>query len=230
MGSCKERGSVDLSAAADFDPGAAATASECVTGQPCGGIAVYAGGGWNPSVGTSAASPFVAAVLVRTGLAASSKGLMNTSSAPGPALLYTHGSSLTDVTSGSNDPSKTCSDVMSATPDRAWDGPTGWGVLAAYDLAKLAGATGAPCRRADARWWEERTPARATPDTYRTTPARRTPVGARTALGMGRRPAGNSPTLLARTDSSATPERRSVADDAGLSGSGGDAGSNGNAA
>ncbi len=140
MGSCKMRGSVDISAPADFNVGAWEN-TICVKGQSCGGIAVYGGGGWNPSVGTSAATPFATAVLVRTGLAGSASTLMNTTAAPGPAYLYTNGSAFIDVTSGNNDPSKTCSDVM-CNAGTGWDGPTGWGTPGAYALAVLGGATG----------------------------------------------------------------------------------------
>jgi subtilase family serine protease len=140
MGSCTKRGSVDISAAADFSPGAFA-ASECVPKKPCGGIAVYGGGGWNPSVGTSASTPFATAVLVRMGLAAQASTLVNTTAAPGPAYFYSHGSAFTDVTVGNNDPSNTCTDVM-CNAGTGWDGPTGWGVPDAYQLAILGGASG----------------------------------------------------------------------------------------
>jgi MYXO-CTERM domain-containing protein len=128
MGSCKKRGSVDVSSAADFDPGVY-SASVCIKGQVCGGIAVYGGGGWNPSVGTSAASPFATAVLVRMGLGAKTN-----------AEIYTSPTSFTDVTVGNNDPSKTCSDVM-CNAGVGWDGPTGWGVPNGYTLAMFGGAT-----------------------------------------------------------------------------------------
>jgi MYXO-CTERM domain-containing protein len=128
MGSCKKRGSVDVSSAADFSPGAY-SAGVCIKGQVCGGIAVYGGGGWNPSVGTSAASPFATAVLVRMALGAKTN-----------AEIYASPTSFTDVTSGNNDPSKTCSDVM-CNAGVGWDGPTGWGVPNGYTLAQFGGAS-----------------------------------------------------------------------------------------
>ncbi|HEY2517424.1 MAG TPA: S53 family peptidase, partial [Polyangiaceae bacterium] len=129
MGSCTKRGSVDVSAAADFSPGVYKN-QICVKGQPCGGIAVYGGGGWNPSVGTSAATPFMTAVLVRMGLGAKAN-----------ADFYSNHGGFTDVTSGNNDPSGTCSDVM-CNAGAGWDGPTGWGVPNGYELALQGGATG----------------------------------------------------------------------------------------
>ena len=129
MGSCTMRGSVDVSAAADFSPGVYES-QLCIHGQVCGGIAVYGGGGWNPSVGTSAATPFVTAVLVRMGLATNPN-----------TYFYTNHASFQDVTSGNNDPSMTCNDVM-CNAGVGWDGPTGWGVPQGYDLAVLGGATG----------------------------------------------------------------------------------------
>jgi MYXO-CTERM domain-containing protein len=129
MGSCKKRGSVDVSAAADFSPGDY-KAGICVKGQPCGGIAVYGGGGWNPSVGTSASTPFVSAVLVRMGLAAKAN-----------SYFYQNPTAFQDVTTGNNDPSATCNDVM-CNAGVGWDGPTGWGAPNGYEMAVLGGAAG----------------------------------------------------------------------------------------
>ena len=52
MGSCKMRGTADVSAAAQ-------------SAIDSGGIAAYAGGGWTQAIGTSAACPFVTALLAR---------------------------------------------------------------------------------------------------------------------------------------------------------------------
>ncbi len=128
MGSCSKRGSVDISAAADFSVGAY-SGSVCIKGQTCGGIAVYGGGGWNPSVGTSAATPFATAVLVRMGLGDKAN-----------ADLYAAASSFLDVTTGNNDPSGKCTDVM-CNAGTGWDGPTGLGVPDGYKLALLGGAS-----------------------------------------------------------------------------------------
>ena len=133
MGSCAKRGSVDLAAASDFSPGAFAK-TECVAGQVCGGIAVYWRGRVEPvGRGRDASTPFITAVLVRTGLAAQASTFTNTAAAPGPAYFYSHASGFTDVTVGNNDPSGTCTDVM-CNAGVGWDGPTGWGVPDAYGV------------------------------------------------------------------------------------------------
>ena len=90
------------------------TADVASVGDPNTGLAVYnkANGGWTIVGGTSAASPFVAAVYARYGLG---------SKAPGWA--YSHASSFFDITTGSNG---TCGNVLcNAGP--GWDGPTGVG-------------------------------------------------------------------------------------------------------
>jgi hypothetical protein len=79
------------------------------------GIAMYVGG-WTPVGGTSAASPFVASLLTRVGLANRTND-----------FLYEHASDgFYDVTTGNNDPSHSCTGIM-CTAGTGWDGPTGWG-------------------------------------------------------------------------------------------------------
>jgi MYXO-CTERM domain-containing protein len=122
MGSCKKRGSTDFSAAADSTAG----------------ISVYSSSSspaWNAVLGTSAATPIVAAIMARLGV----KGQT-------PAFVYQNASAFYDVTSGNNDPGGTCNDVMcNAGP--GWDGPTGVGtpngaLLAAAQQTTPAGDAG----------------------------------------------------------------------------------------
>jgi hypothetical protein len=107
FGKCSERATVDLSAAAQFEPTGAG-----------GGIAAYDidDGGWNSVVGTSAATPLVAAIMVRLGLAGKDNH----------QLFYDHIAAFNDITSGDNDNDALCSDVM-CTAGKGWDGPTGLG-------------------------------------------------------------------------------------------------------
>jgi MYXO-CTERM domain-containing protein len=108
FGSCTKRASVDVAAAAEFEPGAFE-----------GAIAEYdKNDGWVPSVGTSAASPMVGAIFTRLGLTdAISTNL---------GWVYTNIAAFNDITSGTNDESGTCSSVMcQAGP--GYDGPTGVG-------------------------------------------------------------------------------------------------------
>jgi hypothetical protein len=119
FGSCTKRASVDLSAAAQFNP----------TGSG-GGIAAYDtdDDGWNSVEGTSAASPLAAAIMVRLGLAGKDNH----------ALFYEHIEDFNDVTSGKNDNDGLCSDVM-CTAGKGWDGPTGLGTPNGERLALLVG-------------------------------------------------------------------------------------------
>ncbi|HEY2516761.1 MAG TPA: hypothetical protein VGI39_38085 [Polyangiaceae bacterium] len=115
MGSCKMRGQADVSAAAE---------------SSLGGIAAYVGGRWGAFTGTSAATPFVAAVLTRIGLANQPND-----------FFYAHHDAFYDVTSGNNDPSGSCKDVM-CQAGAGWDGPTGWGSPNVGALVALAGDAG----------------------------------------------------------------------------------------
>ncbi len=129
FGSCTKRPSADLAAAADFAPG----------GQG-GGIASYdAHDGWASMVGTSAASPLVAAILTRVGLAERVASDMG--------FVYENLGAFHDVTSGSNDREGLCvpGDVM-CTAGPGWDGPTGAGTPNATSLWTLGGGVdgGAP--------------------------------------------------------------------------------------
>jgi MYXO-CTERM domain-containing protein len=107
FGSCAKRASVDLSAAAQFNPSSLG-----------GGIAAFAAdtNGWNAVEGTSAAAPLVAAIMVRLGLAGKDNH----------DLFYKHIDDFNDVTSGTNDTQGLCNDVM-CTAGKGWDGPTGLG-------------------------------------------------------------------------------------------------------
>ncbi len=112
-GSCAMRADVDVSAVAS-------------------NVATYVGGGWTPVGGTSCASPFVAALLTRVGLASKSN-----------AFFYENTAAFYDVTSGNNNAlgSTSCGDVM-CLAGTGWDGPTGWGSPNGTALADL-GATDA---------------------------------------------------------------------------------------
>jgi MYXO-CTERM domain-containing protein len=116
FGTCKMRASVDVSAAAEFDPG---------------GIAAYDqdDGGWNSVVGTSAASPLVAAMMVRLGLAGTDNH----------ALFYSHISAFNDITSGDN--YSKCGGSVMCTAGTGWDGPTGLGTPNGTSLLALGGMT-----------------------------------------------------------------------------------------
>jgi hypothetical protein len=123
FGSCTHRASADLSAAADFTPG----------GQG-GGIASYdSRDHWWAMLGTSAASPLVAAILTRVGVAAKIANDLG--------WVYANGAAFHDVTSGTNDREGLCQtgDVM-CTAGAGWDGPTGMGTPDATKLLILAGA------------------------------------------------------------------------------------------
>jgi hypothetical protein len=127
FGSCTNRASVDLSAAADFTP----------EGQG-GGIASYdSHDQWMPMVGTSAASPLVAAILTRVGLASEIANDLG--------WVYANGAAFHDVTSGTDDREGLCQagNVM-CTAGPGWDGPTGMGTPDATKLAALVGADSGP--------------------------------------------------------------------------------------
>jgi hypothetical protein len=127
FGSCTNRASVDLSAAADFSPGTQG-----------GGIASYdSHDQWMPMAGTSAASPLVAAILTRVGVAAQIANDFG--------WVYANGAAFHDITSGTDDRDGLCQagDVM-CTAGPGWDGPSGVGTPDATKLAALAGGDGSP--------------------------------------------------------------------------------------
>jgi hypothetical protein len=124
FGSCTKRASVDLSAAANFSPG---------QNSQGGGIASYdSNNHWWAMVGTSAASPLVAAILTRVGVAAKIANDLG--------WVYANGAAFHDITSGTDDRASICQsgDVM-CTAGPGWDGPTGMGTPNATELAGLAG-------------------------------------------------------------------------------------------
>src|SRR5262249_34532332 len=87
-------------------------------------VSVYLGG-WHRFAGTSCSSPLVAALFTRIAVADRDN-----------AFFYANGSAFYDVTSGDNDPSGVCNDVMcKAGP--GWDAPTGWGTPNATALAAV---------------------------------------------------------------------------------------------
>jgi hypothetical protein len=121
FGSCTKRASVDLAAAAEFNP--------TETG---GAIAEYDSvNQWVPVVGTSAASPMVAGLLTRLGL---TDVISNDF-----GWVYDNIASFNDVTFGNNDPGGTCTSVL-CKAGTGWDGPTGVGTPNAENLAALVAA------------------------------------------------------------------------------------------
>jgi MYXO-CTERM domain-containing protein len=134
MGSCKKRGSVDVSAASDY------TAPDLPDGGYAGGgILSYAQGSWGQVVGTSAATPFVTGLLTRIGYANQDI-----------SAIYAKASAFHDVTTGNNDPSKTCTDV-NCNAGVGWDGPTGIGTPNAAAILGLdAGTSGGGSSGGDA--------------------------------------------------------------------------------
>jgi MYXO-CTERM domain-containing protein len=127
FGTCAMRATNDISAAAEFTP-ASASANE-------GGIAEYDNGqgGWGAVVGTSAATPLVAAMLVRLGLA------LDVSNDLG--FVYKNISAFNDVTSGTNDNDNICTNTVMCTAGAGWDGPTGVGTPNGAKLLALSGST-----------------------------------------------------------------------------------------
>jgi len=127
FGACAKRASTDLSAAAEFCPPA---------GCGYGGIAAFDvdDGGWAPVVGTSAASPLVAAIMVRVGLAGKDNH----------QLYYSNAGAFNDVTSGNNDPYSMCGGTIMCTAGKGWDGPTGLGTPNGEALFALAGGVSPP--------------------------------------------------------------------------------------
>jgi subtilase family serine protease len=135
FGACQNRDSVDLASAAEFVGGS-------------GGISTYdtASGGWNASIGTSAASPTVAAIFVRIGIAEATSNDMG--------FPYTNIAAFNKVAvAGTNAAgAETCtSDPVQCNADggAGWNGPTGVGTPNAAKLAPL-GTPNMPSAEADA--------------------------------------------------------------------------------
>jgi hypothetical protein len=113
---CTKRDMNDVSAAAE----------STING---GGIANLTGGQWEVVVGTSAASPMVAAIFTRL-------GLIDAISADF-GFIYTNASAFHDITSGSNG---SCSSIQcKAGP--GWDGPSGIGTPNGTALSTLSGGS-----------------------------------------------------------------------------------------
>jgi MYXO-CTERM domain-containing protein len=118
FGSCTKRATVDVSAAAEFAPGAFA-----------GAIAEYDSvNDWVPVVGTSAASPMVAGIFTRLGLTDAVSGNLG--------WVYDNITAFNDITSGTNDVEDTCTSVM-CKAGKGWDGPTGVGTPNGPNLVAL---------------------------------------------------------------------------------------------
>jgi MYXO-CTERM domain-containing protein len=79
------------------------------------GIAEVCGGQWIPVVGTSAATPIVAAALIVLGQSGASFT---------PQWVWTNKADFYDITSGNNG---TCTTPYFCTAAVGFDGPTGWG-------------------------------------------------------------------------------------------------------
>jgi uncharacterized protein (TIGR03382 family) len=108
-----------------------ATTDIAAVGDPQTGVAVYnsRNGGWTVVGGTSASSPFVAAVFAATGNSTQTSGQFVRDNA---AKLY-------DVTSGKNG---TCTNAILCTAGAGWDGPTGYGTPNATALVVTVTGTG----------------------------------------------------------------------------------------
>jgi hypothetical protein len=123
FGNCQNRDSVDLAAAAEFIEG------------NNGGISVYdsASGGWSADLGTSAASPMVAAIFTRVGIAEATSNDMG--------FPYTNIAAFNKVVASSNStPAQGCtSDPVQCNADggTGWNGPTGVGTPNGTMLAPL---------------------------------------------------------------------------------------------
>ena len=99
---CGKRTVADVSAVAD----------------PATGVAVYqtyGGSGWTVYGGTSVASPLIAAVYADAGTPVAAIPAAN---------IYSHTSSLNDVTTGAT---ASCTPAYLCTAETGYDGPTGWG-------------------------------------------------------------------------------------------------------
>jgi len=98
---------VDNDTAADADPNTGAAVYDTTNGN----------GGWEEVGGTSESSPIIASVFALAGN--NGNGGENAADS-----IYTHTSSLYDVTSGSNG---SCGSSLLCTAKTGYDGPTGWG-------------------------------------------------------------------------------------------------------
>jgi subtilase family serine protease len=102
-----------------------ATTDIAAVGDPHTGVAVFNNGAWIVVGGTSAASPFVAAIWAATGNGARTSG----------AFVMQNAGKLWDVTSGTNG---TCGTIL-CQAGVGWDGPTGYGTPNAALLAAVNG-------------------------------------------------------------------------------------------
>ena len=107
-----------------------ATTDIAAVGDPATGLAVYnaANGGWISVGGTSASSPFVAAIFAATGNGAVMTG----------KFVKDNAAKLFDVLTGTNGTCPAGTGLL-CTATAGWDGPTGYGTP---NVALLIGATG----------------------------------------------------------------------------------------
>ncbi|HEX3478508.1 MAG TPA: hypothetical protein VHT91_25980 [Kofleriaceae bacterium] len=108
-----------------------ATADIAAVGDPATGVAVYntngTNGGWTIVGGTSAASPFVAAIFAATGNGSQTSG----------KFVADNASKMFDVISGTNGTCPAGQELL-CTAKAGWDGPTGFGTP---NVKLLMGAT-----------------------------------------------------------------------------------------
>jgi MYXO-CTERM domain-containing protein len=106
-----------------------ATVDIAAVGDLNTGLAVYnsKAGGWIVVGGTSASSPFVAALFAASGLGNQTSG----------AFIQQNAAALNDITTGTTGTCPTGMEKL-CTAGAGWDGPTGWGTP---NQAKLAPAT-----------------------------------------------------------------------------------------
>lgn len=110
-----------------------ATTDIAAVGDPQTGVAVYTSavaGGWTVVGGTSASSPFVAAIFAATGNGGQTSG----------AFIANNVAKLNDVLSGTNG---TCgTQTLLCNAAKGWDGPTGFGTPNASAFMPAASGTG----------------------------------------------------------------------------------------
>jgi hypothetical protein len=108
-------------------------AGEFVSGGQTQGVAIY-DQGWSVSLGTGVASPLLAGILVRLGVAGAISSDLG--------FVYEHASAFNDITSGNDDVgSATCTDAV-CVAGVGWDGPTGVGTPNGAKLFSLISDAG----------------------------------------------------------------------------------------
>ena len=134
-GSCAKRATSDVSAVADYI--ATAGASQA-TGGGVEVVCTRCAGATNTMMyeagvqGTSIASPLVAGLMARLGLASTI--------AADVGWVYSHGSAFNDITMGSTDPSGKCTNSVLCNAGKGWDGPDGDGARPTARASRWPGA------------------------------------------------------------------------------------------